>query len=274
MEFAFQPELQTLDIVPENCRVFYAQNAETKVWGLRDSAEVKGAVSIISGQNAALKKIRGELKIAADGRVDLSPLSEFGDNPLSIAEAFKTKITEAQGAASGDIERQAAKIKESLEKEYGKRGEASGLRIKALETQLFTLMGTGEAKKALGEVGAIDVDLALPFVNERLKTVEENGEFAVRVMDAQGDLSYSGITGKPKTVTELVKEMKGNPKFGPLFKSDTPQGGGPTPGAPSGKAPPKGEPAKSPTDKIAAGLKAGMHQGARAEGAANARHQG
>lgn len=272
MEFTFQPELSQLDIVPENMRLFYAQDEETKTWKLRDDDITKASVSIISGQQGALKKVRVELDTAKKSAVDLAPLATFGDNPLAIAEAFSTQLTEAKGAAGQDVERQVAKIKEDLAKGHATDLENLTTRNGALETQLFNIMGSGAAKEALKTEGVINPDLMMHFMLEQLKSTDDDGKFGVQVVDGQGDVRYSGLTGKPMSVAELVTEMKGNAKYAPLFKSEAPVGGGPKPGAASGKPPVQGEPEKSPTDKIAAGLKRGLHQGAAEGRAADAQH--
>lgn len=273
MEFAFQSELSQLDIVPENMRVFYAQDEESKTWKLRDDASTKAAVSIISGQQSALKKVRVELDTAKKAAIDLSPLSEFGEDPQAIADAVKAKITEAAGAAGEDIDRRIAKIKEDLAKGHAADLDKLKTRNGALETQLFNIMGSGAAKAALKEEGVIDPDLAMHFMLEQLQTTDENGEFGVQVVDAQGDVRYSGITGKPMSVKELVAEMKGKDKYKPLFKSEAPQGGGPKPGAPSAKPPAPVDAPKSSTQKIADGIRSGQHQTPGAEAAANRAHQ-
>lgn len=270
MEFA--TTLDTLDAVPENVRVFYTQDAETKKWNLQETAEVKAAVSVIAGQGAVLKKVRLENDTLAKGKIDLSPLADFGEDPLAIKASIEERIKAAQGAASDDIEKTAARIREEMNKGHSGELESRDQRLAGLQKQLFTLMGTGEAKKELLALGAADVDLAMPFVLERLKTIEEHGELDVRVVDADGEIKY-GTTGRPMTVKELVTEMKGNSKYGLLFKSDTPQGGGTPPGAPSRTPPAPGKPELTSTQKIAEGLKKGQHQTPGREAAANAAHQ-
>ncbi len=255
MEFTFEGNhvLDTVDAVPENLRVFYTQNEETKKWELVSSAEGKAAIAIITGHQSALKAARAENKTLKDRVVDLSPLGAYGTTVEEIIAGVDKVVSDAKGAVGQDVDRQVGKIKEDLATEYKKTGDASQKRIEALEKQLFTIMGTGAAKAVLKDV-AVDVDLAMPFVTQQLKTVEENGEFGVRVVDGQGDVRFSGTTGAPMTVSELVANMRTNTKFAPLFKSETPQGGGAKPGATVTTPPKPGDAEKSPTEKIAAGL--------------------
>jgi hypothetical protein len=132
--------------------------------------------------------------------------------------------------------------------------EARDSRIKGLTGQLHGHLVTSAATSALAAAGSIDTDLAMPHLARQVQVQEEDGKFNVHVVDAQGDTRYSGSTGAPMTITELVAEMKGTDKFKPLFKSEAPKGGGKQPGHTHVPAGGGGE--MSATDKIEAGLAA------------------
>jgi hypothetical protein len=129
-------------------------------------------------------------------------------------------------------------------------------------------MVRAEAVTALAEAGVIDPELAIPFVEKRVKVEEKDGKFTVFVTDEAGDIRYSGTTGAPMSIKEFVGEIKADQKFSPLFKSEQRSGGGTPPGAPNRPAlKPTGKD-MSPTEKIAMGLSKGQFQRGRAAAAA------
>lgn len=257
MEFDFSANrvVDTLDKIPEDFRGLYVQKEEGGKYVLNDDGPTKAAVAAIVRLNTALKAARTEAKNNKEKIVDLSALSDFGSSPEEILQGFNAKLEELKTGSTKTVEQQVSKIKEDLAKAHAAEGEKKDKRAKALEGQLFSLLGTGAAKKWLKELGAVDEDLALPHVLPSLKAIEANGEYDVRVVDEVGDVRYSGVTGAPMTVKELVAEMKTKQKFAPLFKSETPQGGGTQPGGPTRQplAPQAGE--KNSVQKISEGLK-------------------
>lgn len=252
-DFKEKRKVKTIDEVPSDFRGLYVEDGEDG-FKLNDDGPTKSAVSAIVRLNTALKAARTEAKNNKEKIVDLGGLSEFGSNPEEILAAFNEKLEEAGRAKDQSVEQQVAKIKEDLAKGHSTELEKHTNRSKALETQLFTILGTGAGKAALREAGVVDEDLAMPFVTKQLKPIEEDGKFNVRVIDEAGDVRYSGVTGAPMSVKELVSEMRADSKFAPLFKSETPQGSGTPPGG-GRKADLPGDPDKrSPVQKIAAGL--------------------
>lgn len=255
MEFSFlenqQVPKEKFDTVPEDFRGLYKEGDEGYVLNTEDPG-VKSAVSAITGLNKALVAARGEARDAKKSRVDLSPLRDFGETPEEIAEAVKGKIEEAGKSKNDDVNRQVDKIKQELAQAHVQEKEGYEKRIEALRGQLYSHLVESNAVKALSEAGAIDPDLILPMLKQHVLVSEEDGEFRVSVVDDSGDPRYSGATGGPMTIKELVAEMKANEKYGPLFKSESRQGGGAEPNQRRTTARQQQE--MSATDKIAAGL--------------------
>lgn len=257
MEFSFSDNKQVdnLEKVPTDFRGLYKE-IEGKYTLDSDNAGVKSAVAAIISLNESLKKARTDAK---NNKVDLSPLKDFGASPAEILEAFNSKIEEISkktGKGSEDVQRQVEKIKAELAEAHAKEVKAHSARGDALKGQLYALMVSNSAISALAEAGAIDSDLALPFLEKQVKVEEEDGKFTVYVKDNAGDIRYSGASGSPMTIKELVAEMKGQDKYKPLFKSEAPRGGG---------APGSRKPLTKPTDreltpleKIAIGLEKGQ----------------
>jgi hypothetical protein len=263
MDFLFSEnkEVQSLDKVPTDFQGLYKQDGDKYVLDTENTA-TKSAVSAITRLGEALKASRAESKSFKGQKVDLSSLSDFGTSPEEILASFKTKTEELEGKLAGNDEAKLNldKVREDLAKGHAKDMEGMKFKNTALGTQLNKVMVESVAKSAVNEAKG-DVDLLMPFVTTQVRNVEENGEFKVFVVDPQGDKRYSGVTGEPMSIVELVSEMKGSDKYAKLFTSEQKSGGGMPPGS-SNKSlgtqkPNQGD--LSPVDKIAEGLKKGLY---------------
>lgn len=246
MEFDFTPQ-EDLTKVPEAFRGMYntEANEEGKYTVNESLAPVSAAVL---GLNKALKAARTEAKTKA---VDLSPLSEYGDSPEAIKETIEAKLNDIMSKdenAKVNID----KIKKDLAEGHSKELTKQQERTEALKNQLYTMLVQNEATTAITEAKGV-TELLLPYVKQQVQVKEEDGKFEAFVVDAQGDVRYSGVTGQPMSIRELVAELKATEKLGRAFESDTQSGGGGmTPN--SGRRTPNVAADKTSVDKIAAGL--------------------
>lgn len=254
MDFEFTP-VDSIDKVPEQFRGIYKQGDDGQ-FVVDDNH--KGVVDAVLGLNRSLKAARAEAK--AKTPVDLSPLADFGATPEEIKANISTKLQELQDelAKGGEAKLNLDKVRQELADAHAKDLKKAGVRAEALQNQLYTLLVENAATAAaVGLRG--DPELLLPFIKNQVKVVEQDGEFKVFVVDAQGDQRYSGITGQPMTIKELVAEMKANEKFERLFESEAPTGGGMRPGSGQVTPRPQGQ-QLSATEKIAAGLGKGQYK--------------
>src|SRR5262249_48617114 len=96
--------------------------------------------------------------------------------------------------------------------------------------------------------------LLLPHIKQMTKVVADGENYVVRIVDGQGNLRVNG-TGSDMTISDLVKEMKGDKNFLGGFESDAKGGtGSPQNNQNPGLRRTTGE--KSSMDKIGAGLAA------------------
>lgn len=254
MDFEFTP-VDSLDKVPEQFRPLYQESDDGKYV---TAESYKGVVEAVTGLNKSLKAARAEAK--ARTPVDLSPLQDFGQDPAEIKQNIETKLKQLQDelAKGGDAKLNLDKVREELAQGHKKELEKYQARSEALQNQLFKQLGENAAKSAIVELKG-DAELLMPFVLQQLKPVEEDGEYKVYVVDAAGDRRYSGVTGQPMTPKELIAEMKSQEKYGRLFESEAPAGGGMPPGA-GRKAPAQPGRTLSANEKIAAGLNKGQYK--------------
>lgn len=257
MDFEFG-EVESLDRVPEQFRGIYAESADGRY---AVGENYRGVVEAVTGLNRSLKASRAEAK--AKTPTDLSSLSDFGRTPEEIRQAFDAKMKGLQdqlAGKSGDAKLNLEKIREEMAAAHAKDLERANTRGEALQTQLYGLLVENGATAAVVEARGIP-DLLLPFIKNQVKVVEEDGEFKVFVVDSAGDRRYSGVTGQPMTIKELVGEMKGNEKYGRLFESEVPGGGGGMPPNGGGRTPAARGRVLSANEKIAVGLAKGQYKG-------------
>ena len=251
MEFEFAPELDAVDAVPEEFRPLYEQDPTSKKFKLGE--KYGGVAKAVLGLNKALGAERKTKK------VDLTPLAEFGKDPVEIKTAIQTKLDEltTQLAEKGNVN--VKKLKEEFAQQHAQELQQEKTRSTALQGQLYKLLVELEATSKIVDAKGIP-ELVLPFLKNSVKVVEEDGEATVHVVDTDGSRRFSPVTGLPMSLKELVAELKANPKYGRLFESEAASGGGMPPKG-GNRAPVRATGDLSANQKIAAGLAKGLKRG-------------
>ena len=220
MDFEFQ-QVDKIDLVPEQFRGIY----EEKDGKFSVGESFQGVTTAVIGLNKSLKAARAEAK--GKTAIDLSVLSDYGATPEEIKESVAGKITELQNeiAKGGSAKLNLDKVRQEMTAAHAQEMHKKEIRNDALQNQVYELLVVNNATAAIVEAKG-DPDLLMPFIKSEVKIVEEDGKFNAYVVDAQGDRRYSGVTGQPMSMKDLVLEKKGNEKYGRLFESESPAGGG------------------------------------------------
>lgn len=248
-------EVATLEAVPLEFRKCYVPKEDGT--GFKASEDYLGVVNTVNGLNKALGASREDAK---KGRVDLSPLAEFGGTPAEIKEAVQSKILELEGKAkqTPDQKAQLESLRTQLQDSFGKEKEKLNTRATTLQGQLYKHLVENQAIVAISDAKGVP-ELLLPIIKAAVRTEEaDNGELVVRVLGADGQPRYN-IDGSFMTVKGLVEELKADAKYGRVFESDRQQGGAGSRTNDTRKPPPQ-KTVLSATDKIAAGLAQGGFQ--------------
>lgn len=246
-------EVDSVDTIPENLRPLYAQAGDK--WAIPEG--MRGVADAITGLFSANTKIRDENKgLLKKAQIDLSGLEDFGEDLPTIKEKLKARLEELETAAAAgkegklNVDKVRQEMKAAMDKAVADERKVQD----ALRGTVHKYLVTSGASEALAAEEAI-VELAMPFVERQIKVVEQDGEFKAVVVDKDGDPRISGGTGQPMTIKELVREMKAQDTFKPLFKSDVKGGGGALPGK-TGAKPAQVPTDATPMDRIKAGLAA------------------
>jgi len=189
------------------------------VGGLK-SALAKERQSLANAQKT-LKPYEGLDPAAA--RAALEKMKEMDDwDPDKKLEEYKKQLAKQAEGEKNQL----------IEKHTGEVGTLNG-RMSVLTKQLEDALITSSAVKALDAQDAF-VDLVLPHVKAMTRIRQnEDGSFAVEVLDAEGTPRLSPKTGSqsPMSIEELVVEMSTNPKYAPGFGASKAKGSGASRGA-------------------------------------------
>lgn len=260
MNFMFPAEVSDIVSVPEQFRSLYEKPEGETAFKMVSDPRVKGAVEGLVGLGKALDKARGDADAARKSKIDLTPLKDYGEDPVSIAAAFGSKIKELQDQLAGEGKKKLdleairtsmaaenEKIRKDWEEKYGK-----------LRKEMHRVKVTDALNQELLRVSADE--LLAPFAEKYLRSVDsEDGGIDVQVVDEKGNVRYNG-TGQYMTIAEKIAEMKGDKKWAKFFPSEAPRGGGAAPGGGSGRQKPSesDDADMTPAQKIRRGLEARM----------------
>ncbi len=268
------------DTVPGKYRGLYERASDdngNEVYQI--SGDVRNIVNDYIGTSKALDKARADKKNASDEsagrRKTIQAFEDFasslglevGDD--GVVAALQSHVEDLVGQVKGGQEMRVNldKIKQDYEKKQAEALAVKDREIKdrdaALERHLISDVATREIANAKGKVKVL-----MPHVKSQCKVVrDENGDYAVRVVDSQGDFRSNGAGGW-MNVSDLVAEVKTDPDFAANFESDTQLGG-------TGKRPTdrKSNPLprqtgedRSANQKIAAGLDRLVQSGGKRAG--------
>lgn len=272
MAFDFEKNqtVESLDTVPEQYRPLYAEVTEGEHTGkFAINGAFKPLVGELSGSQRSLSKVRSDLKTANDEsaqrRIALRAFEDIMesleiDEDSRTADGLKAKIADIleQSKNGKDLKINLDKVRAEMTAKHAKEIEAKDTEISKREAALTRYLISDSATRALAEAKG-SVALLLPHVNASCKVMQdEDGEYVVRVLDAQGEVRYGG-DGKPMTVKGFVAEMKTQEAFMRAFESEGGGGTGTRPGATGRRSDVTARSGdKTSVDKISAGLAARM----------------
>lgn len=274
-DFTFKDNSVVADTngVPEKYRGLYAEITEgdnAGKFGLIPAAA--GVVGDLIGNQETLAGVRNDKKKVGDENAERRLVSkaieefvqgaglEVGDD--GILPALQAGWTGLQDQIKGgkDIKINMDKVNQQADERVRVVTETKDAEIKGMSDALSKHLISDAATRALAEHKG-SIDLLLPHVRSACKVVKnQNGDYSVTVLDAQGDSRFNA-DGGPMGVPGLVAEMKTLPTFARAFESEAAGGAGVQPGSMARQTISQtGGPQRelSPIEKISVGLKKGQ----------------
>lgn len=212
--------VDSLDTIPEPLRGSYVKDGDKfrlDLDGYEDPANLKSA---LQKERDAKRDAVAMAKAWKD--IGKTP-DEIADLMAAQAQAERDKLTKA-----GEWDKLRGQMTEQHQAELAKREEKATAYRAQLEKHLVDAAGTAAIAAAKGSA-----ELLLPHVKSRVKVIEENGEFAVRIVDATGNPRVNG-KGEFLSMSDLVGEMRQSDVFAPAFQAPAASGGGARPSVPGG----------------------------------------
>lgn len=215
-----------LALVPDDFKPLYTKSASGDFVIAETHKAVAKAIDGINGVNA---KLRQDVQTLGK-KADLSALKDYGDDPETISKTVGERLAELQAnlekGKSGALD--VEKVRNELKSQHTRELEAIKADLGKVTTAYHNRIISDETRAACqAEKG--DSDLILPLIRERVKIVDVKGQARPVIVDEVGELRVSPTTGEPLSVAEYIKALKADKKFGKLFESEAPNGGGANP---------------------------------------------
>jgi len=161
-------------------------------------------------------------------------LKELEENGLSIEEAvnLKRRLEEEErekAVKKGDIE----KVKEQLTNSFEKEKKDLMGKVEKMQKSLYENLVSAKANEAISEAGGVP-KLLMPFIQKFAQVQEEDGKYAVRILDEDGEVRFNN-KGDYMTIHDYVEELKGDEVFGRAFEVNVRSGSGSKSGSAGGK---------------------------------------
>lgn len=269
-DFEKHSVVDSLDVLPETVRPLYVE----KDGKFSLNPALKPFVEAYVGTDKALETTRRDLTKAnnesASRRVSGKALMDFlkaqgveqvdEANPFTTLETFTADLI-AANKKGGEVKINLDKVRQESEKRIAEIKDGAAAENAKMRTSLEKYLVSQAATKALADAGG-STELLLPIISKYAKVVQDGDDYAVRIVDDQGEVRSNGAGGY-MDFTGLVADLKTKPAYQPAFKSEVAAGTGHKPGAAQREAGPRRqEGEKSSVDKIAAGLaKQGIGKG-------------
>jgi chromosome segregation ATPase len=237
--FDFPLTVADLESVPEKYRALYVE----------EDGEFKLESDLFTKIDKLAKTIDKERKRAKDAERDAKSWADVGGTPEEVkakleemeakhAEEIEKlqKLIDEKGDSAGKIE----KIKKELEKARDEALAKKDQELAAMEGTLRSHLMESAAKAAIAEAKG-KIKPLLPYVMKSLSFVKENGQYAVRVLDEDGEVRLTK-DGKDMGIRELVEELKADQDFSALFEGSGTTGSGSNPKGSGGGGLPQNNP--------------------------------
>lgn len=218
-------EIDSLDGLDEKVRGLYVEHDGKFRLAVDGLPEVEDVTPL----KTALQK---ERKAAADAAKRAKQYEGLGLTAEEIAELVeeKKRAEEDKAKNAGEWDKLKNQLNDQHQTELKQRDQS----VASMKTTLEKYLINAQAVSAIAAEKGIP-ELLLPHVQRFTRVVEQDGEYAVQIVDAKGDPRINA-KGEPLTISDLIQEMKSDVKvYGRAFEGSGQSGGGTRPNNDGGK---------------------------------------
>lgn len=222
-DFSTEVNAENISTVPEQFRGFYVEGQGDAAGTFSIDPSVNALTEAIVGLNGSLSNSRQE---AQEAKASLKGWAALGEDPTKVKELMDGTANELQTALAKNSSFDPEKLTKEVEGRFTGEIEelkATGEHLKgALKHSLVNSAAMESLAKHKGTPALI-----MPHIQNAVRMVtDDQGNYGVQVIDANGQERFSATSGKRMTVDELVLEYKAHPELGMAFKSDLKGGNG------------------------------------------------
>ena len=178
------------------------------------------------------KALETERKQKADAEKRLKGFEGVDVEQYQRLIAEREEIEARQAQKAGDWATREEQLKKQLQADLSKYKGQYDAEISERDAKLAMMQNAlerslieAQATSAISELKGTPA-LLLPHVMQRVKIFEEDGDYTVRVLDAQGQPRIADVKGTPFTIKNLIEEMRNDPIFGRAFEASGTGGSG------------------------------------------------
>lgn len=206
------PVYDSVEAAPEGLRPFLIESNGKQVLNV----DVDKHPDLVPLRNAFERQKGTATELAGK----LKPWNDLGLTPEQVIE-LRQKLETNPPKDQKEIDSAIKQVRDQYE---GKLA-TSAQQITEKDGMIDQLARHSAATQAIAAVGA-SVDLLLPHVLERTRTIIENGKPKAVVVNPDGTQRIRDALGTPMTLDDLIAEMGKIDKFAPAFPATIPDGSG------------------------------------------------
>ncbi len=222
-DFSQEVTSENIQSVPEQFRGFYVEGQGDDAGKYSIDANVNALTEAIVGLNGSLANSRKE---ATEASAALKGWAALGEDPTKVKESMDATATELQTAMAKNSSFDPEKLTKEVEGRFtGQIEELTESQVQLKGALKHSLVNSAAMESLAKHKGT--PALIMPHIQNAVRMVtDEQGNYGVQVIDANGQERFSATSGKRMTVDELVLEYKAHPELGMAFKSDLKGGNG------------------------------------------------
>lgn len=218
-EFSFQPEIESLDNVPEGFKSLYEQGEK----GFKINSRLAGRFQSLQEEAISNTKKALQQEVAKEQKIRLELEKQL--NAQQAQQAQAQAQAQAQTQTKKEEKKNEGGDKEAFERRVQEMLEQKNNAISQLQNQILSKTLDNALKEAIhSESGS--VDLLEPILKQFIKaSLDDSGNLKTEVQSLDGEGVLLQGNGTQGTLKDLVKQAKKDERFARAFSVESNSGG-------------------------------------------------